>query len=107
MDYYLHRSDVTFDFAQNNSIEIHNNIAEPWRVTIVDTGLHTMTGGRIKRIRNYIGKRNVYAYLWRRGQRHRYPCLGNLHRGHGKLATITAIQPAAALECLALTIDPT
>lgn len=54
-DYYLHRSDVTFDFANNNEMIIHNNVAEPWKVTVVDTGLHTMTGGRLKRIQKYVG----------------------------------------------------
>ncbi len=54
-DYYLHRSDITFDFSSNNEMIIHNNVAEPWRVTIVDTGLNTMTGGRIRRIKNHIG----------------------------------------------------
>lgn len=49
-DYYLHRSDVTFDFSNNNQMIIHNNIAEPWKVTVVDTGLDTQTGGRVKRI---------------------------------------------------------
>jgi glucose-1-phosphate cytidylyltransferase len=53
-DYYLHRSDVTFDFSADNKMIVHNNIAEPWKVTLVDTGLHTMTGGRIRRIREYV-----------------------------------------------------
>ena len=53
-DYYLHMSDVTFDFREQNRIQIHNNDAEPWRVTLIDTGLDTMTGGRIKRIQKYI-----------------------------------------------------
>ena len=54
-DYFLHTSDVTFDLAKNE-MQVHNNYSEPWRVTLVDTGLHTMTGGRIKRIRDYIGE---------------------------------------------------
>ena len=53
-DYFLHTSDVTFDLA-NNRMEVHNNYAEPWKVTLVDTGLNTMTGGRVKRIQPYIG----------------------------------------------------
>lgn len=53
-DYYLHRSDVTFDFANDNKMIIHNNVAEPWKVTVVDTGLETQTGGRIKRIQKYV-----------------------------------------------------
>lgn len=54
-NYFLYTSDVTFDFRNDNSVTIHNKHAEPWKVTVVDTGLNTMTGGRIKRIRNYIG----------------------------------------------------
>ena len=54
-DYYLYNSDVTFDFTDKNKMTIHNNVSEPWKVTIVDTGLNTMTGGRIKRIQPYVG----------------------------------------------------
>ena len=54
-DYFLHNSDITFDFSDNNKMIVHNNVAEPWRVTLVDTGLNTMTGGRVKRIQNYVG----------------------------------------------------
>ena len=54
-DYYLHTSDVTFDFSSRGEVEIHTNVAEPGKVTVVDTGLHTMTGGRIKRIQQYVG----------------------------------------------------
>ena len=49
-DYYLHTSDVTFDFTQGNSMTVHNNVSEPWKVTLVDTGLHAQTGARIKRV---------------------------------------------------------
>ena len=54
-DYYLHRSDITFDFSAGNQMTVHNNVAEPWRVTLVDTGLNTQTGGRIKRVQKYVG----------------------------------------------------
>ena len=54
-DYYLYRSDITFDFSDNNKLVVHNNVAEPWRVTVVDTGLNTQTGGRVKRVQKYIG----------------------------------------------------
>ena len=54
-DYYLYSSDVTFDFSAENNMIVHDNVAEPWKVTLVDTGLHTMTGGRIKRIQKYVG----------------------------------------------------
>lgn len=54
-DYYLYNGDVTFDFGHENQMTIHNNVSEPWKVTLVDTGLKTMTGGRIKRVQKYIG----------------------------------------------------
>ena len=54
-DYYLHTSDVTFDFTQGNSMTVHNNVSEPWKVTLVDTGLNAQTGCRIKRVQKYIG----------------------------------------------------
>ena len=53
-DYFLHTSDITFDLA-TNEMTVHNNVAEPWKVTLVDTGLNTMTGGRVKRIQPYVG----------------------------------------------------
>ena len=56
-DYFLHTSDITFDFRNNNEMIVHNNVAEPWRVTLVDTGLNTQTGGRIKRVQDYIGNK--------------------------------------------------
>ena len=55
-NYFLHTSDITFDFTEDNKMIIHNRHVEPWKVTVVDTGLNTMTGGRIKRIQPYIGK---------------------------------------------------
>lgn len=54
-DYFLHTSDITFDFTKGNEVVVHHKSAEPWKVTVVDTGLHTMTGGRVKRIKEYIG----------------------------------------------------
>lgn len=92
-DYYLHRCDVTFDFTNGNEITIHNNVTEPWKITLVDTGLDTMTGGRVKRIQNYVGK-ETFMLTYGDGV-----CDVNLndlekyHQQHGKVATITAIQP--------------
>ena len=54
-DYYLHRSDVTFDFSAENRMTVHQNVAEPWKVTLVDTGLNTQTGARVKRVHDYVG----------------------------------------------------
>lgn len=59
-DYFLHTSDVTFDFAKEGEMTIHHHTAEPWKVTIVDTGLDTMTGGRVKRVKNYIGDETFF-----------------------------------------------
>ena len=92
-DYYLHRSDVTFDFANNNEMIIHNNIAEPWRVTVVDTGLNTMTGGRLKRIRKYIGKEPFMMTYGDGLSNVDLDELVSFHKEHGKYATITAVQP--------------
>lgn len=92
-DYYLHRSDVTFDFSENNKMIIHNNIAEPWKVTLVDTGLHTQTGGRIKRVREYIGNETFMLTYGDGVSDVDIDKLVEFHKAHGKLATITAIQP--------------
>lgn len=92
-NYYLHRSDVTFDFSERNRIEIHNNIAEPWRVTLVDTGLHTMTAGRIKRIQPYIGDE---PFMLTYGDGVSDVNLNKLlehHQKGGKAISLTAVQP--------------
>ncbi len=92
-NYYLHRSDITFDFTAENSMVVHNNVAEPWKVSVVDTGLNTMTGGRIRRVREYIGG-ETFMLTYGDGV-----CdidlakLYEFHRRSGKLATMTAIQP--------------
>lgn len=92
-DYYLHRSDITFDFSNHNNMIIHNNLAEPWKVTLVDTGINTMTGGRIKRVKNYIGN-NRFMMTYGDGVAdidiHE---LIKFHEKNQKLATLTAIQP--------------
>lgn len=93
-DYYLYNSDVTFDFAHNGSMQIHNNVSEPWKVTLVDTGLDTMTGGRIKRIQKYIGS-ETFMLTYGDGV-----CdvdlnqLLKFHRKNGKMITLTAINIA-------------
>lgn len=92
-DYYLHRSDVTFDFSADNRLTIHSNVAEPWKVTLVDTGLNTMTGGRIKRVQNYIG---TETFMLTYGDGVTDLDINKLVMKHKKdrvLATITAIQP--------------
>lgn len=92
-DYYLHRSDITFDFSNNNDIIIHNNVAEPWRVTVVDTGLNTQTGGRIKRIQKYIGDETFLMTYGDGVSNIDLTALIEQHRKSGKAATLSAIQP--------------
>lgn len=91
-DYFLRNSDVTFDYRDGkNEMTVHGSRCEPWRVTVVDTGLNTMTGGRIRRIRPYVGDE---AFLMTYGDG---VCDVNIrelvefHRGHGKIATLTAV----------------
>ena len=92
-DYYLYRSDITFDFTNGNEMIVHNNVAEPWRVTLVDTGLHTQTGGRIKRVQKYIGDEPFLCTYGDGVSDVDIPKLVEFHKSHGKIATITAVQP--------------
>ena len=91
-DYFLYTSDITFDFTKGNEMIVHNQHAEPWKVTIVDTGLNTMTGGRIKRIQSYIGN-ETFMMTYGDGV-----CdvdiskLVEFHKNNGKIATLTAVQ---------------
>ncbi len=91
-NYYLHHSDMTFDFTKENAVTVHNNAAEPWRVTVVDTGLKTMTGGRIKRVRDYIGDETFMMTYGDGVCDIDMNMLLDFHRKSGKLATLTAIQ---------------
>ena len=90
-DYYLHRNDVTFDFSNNNEMIIHKNASEPWKVTLVDTGLNTMTGGRVKRIRDYVGNEPFMLTYGDGVADINIDELLNFHRSHGKTATLTSI----------------
>lgn len=92
-DYYLHNSDVTFDFTDNNKMIIHNNVAEPWKVTLIDTGLNTMTGGRIKRVKEYIGNEPFLLTYGDGVSDVDINKVVEFHKENGKLATMTAIQP--------------
>jgi glucose-1-phosphate cytidylyltransferase len=91
-NYFLHMSDVTFDM-EKNSMEVHQRHAEPWRVTVVDTGDNTMTGGRLKRIARYVGD-ETFCFTYGDG-------VGNIdipasiatHKACGKKASVTAVQP--------------
>lgn len=90
-DYYLHRSDITFDFNNENSMTVHNNFTEPWKVTLVDTGLNTMTGGRVKRVQQYIGNEPFMLTYGDGVSDVDIAKLVNFHKLHGKIATMTAI----------------
>lgn len=92
-DYYLHTSDVTFDFTAENKMVVHNNSSEPWKVTLVDTGLNTMTGGRIKRVASYVGNEPFMLTYGDGVANVNVNELVQFHKAHGKLATITAVQP--------------
>jgi glucose-1-phosphate cytidylyltransferase len=92
-NYFLHMSDVTFDMA-NNHMQVHQRNAEPWKVTLVDTGENTLTGGRLKRVAPYVQNEDVFCFTYGDG-------LADIniseeiafHRRHGKWVTVTAVQP--------------
>jgi glucose-1-phosphate cytidylyltransferase len=92
-NYFLHMSDVTFDM-RHNDMKVHQRNAEPWRVTLVDTGEETLTGGRLKRVADHIGDEEAFCFTYGDG-------VADVditrqiafHRQHGKLATVTAVQP--------------
>lgn len=92
-NYFLHMSNITFDMARNH-MEVHERHAEPWRVTLVDTGDDTMTGGRLRRVSDYLKRDESFCFTYGDG-------LSNVdikasidfHHWHGKLATVTAVQP--------------
>jgi glucose-1-phosphate cytidylyltransferase len=100
-NYFLHMSDVTFDMSENR-MEVHQRNAEPWRVTLVDTGQETLTGGRLRRVRSYLGDQ-TFCFTYGDG-------LADLdvakliafHRDHGRLATLTAIQPPGRYGAVAI-----
>jgi glucose-1-phosphate cytidylyltransferase len=91
-DYYLHMSDVTFDFTAENKMIVHNNNTEPWKVTLIDTGLNTMTGGRIKRVKDYIGNESFMLTYGDGVADVNIKELIDFHKSHGKIVTITAIK---------------
>ena len=101
-NYFLHMSDVTFDM-QNNQMEVHQRKAEPWRVTLVDTGENTLTGGRLKRVEEYVRGEEMFCFTYGDGIAD-VDITDQLkfHRSHGKLATVTAVQPTGRFGALDL-----
>jgi glucose-1-phosphate cytidylyltransferase len=92
-NYFLHMSDVTFDMA-NNQMEVHRKHAEPWRVTVVDTGDNTMTGGRLRRVADYLAQEEAFCFTYGDGVADVNIAEAiRFHKAHGKLATVTAVQP--------------
>jgi len=92
-NYFLHMSDVTFDMA-NNKMRVHQHKAEPWKVTLVDTGDDTMTGGRLKRIAEYVKDEEAFCFTYGDGVADiDVKASIDFHLRHGKMATITAVQP--------------
>lgn len=105
-NYLLHSSNVTFDM-KNNEIDVHENHAEPWKVTLVDTGLESQTGGRLKRIQKYLDDEDDnFCFTYGDG-------VGNIniteliefHRQHGKLATVSAVRPPGRFGTMSITED--
>ncbi len=92
-DYFLHTSDITFDFTQDDKIIVHNKKAEKWKVTVVDTGLDTMTGGRLKRVKNFIGDEPFFMTYGDGVSNVNINELLEFHKNHGKMATLTAVKP--------------
>src|SRR3954466_11363989 len=91
-NYYLHTGDVTFEL-QSNSMEVHHSGAEPWKVTLIDTGADTMTGGRLKRVLRYVDG-DEFCFTYGDGVADvDLPALIEFHRAHGRLATVTAVPP--------------
>lgn len=90
-DYFLQTSDVTFDFSECNKVIVHDKKTEPWKVTVVDTGLNTMTGGRIKRIQKYIGDETFMMTYGDGVCDVNINDLVKFHKSHGKIATLTAV----------------
>src|SRR5580704_41536 len=104
-NYFLHMTDVTFHLAENR-MEVHRQSAEPWRVTLVDTGDNTMTGGRLKRVLHHLAGEDVFALTYGDG-------VANLdlttelafHRSHGRLATVAAVRPAKRFGAISIEGD--
>lgn len=101
-NYFLHMSDVTFDM-RTNEMQVHSHNAEPWQVTLVDTGEQTMTGGRLKRVRKYLEQEDAFCFTYGDGLSDLN--IGDLiafHRFHGRKATVTAVQPPGRYGALEL-----
>lgn len=101
-NYFMHMSDITFDM-ENNQMMVHNQRAEPWKVTLVDTGEYSMTGGRLKRVKDYIKDDECFCFTYGDGVSDvNITELIDFHRKHGKLSTLTATIPPGRFGALAI-----
>lgn len=100
-NYYLHQSDVTLDL-KTNKMEVHNSSSEPWKITLLDTGLHTMTGGRIKRAKEFIGNEPFLLTYGDGVSDINLSQLVDFHHRHKKMITMTAVQPEGRFGALSL-----
>ena len=104
-DYFLHTSDITFDFTQGNRVIVHNQHAEPWKVSVIDTGLNTMTGGRVRRIRPYGGDETFMLTYGDAVSNVDIPALLRFHESHGRAVTLTTVSLAQQKGVLDLSPD--
>ena len=93
-NYFIYTSDVTFDFTRNNAVMVHDRHSDPWKVTVVDTGLNTMTGGRVRRIRRYVGDEPFFLTYGDAVADVDITRELEYHRSHGKCVTITSVSIA-------------
>ncbi len=101
-NYFLHMSDVTFDMTRNNMV-VHEQHAEPWKVTLVDTGENTMTGGRLKRVFEYVKDEKAFCFTYGDGIADiNISASISFHKSHGKLATVAAVQPPGRFGALSI-----
>jgi len=104
-NYFLHTSDVTFDMSAN-SMEVHHQYAEPWRVTLIDTGESTMTGGRLKRVESYLKNEDAFCFTYGDGVSNvDISQLVSFHKSHGLQATLTATLPPGRFGALDIQPD--
>lgn len=103
LNYMMHHSDLTIDFTDAKDPVIHNHSAEPWKITLVDTGLSSMTGGRIKRIQDYVGNQPFMLTYGDGVADINIKNLADFHKNHGKTATVTAVQPEGRFGSLEIT----
>lgn len=104
-DYYLHQSDITFDLSNENEMLIHKSSAEPWKITIADTGLNTMTGGRVKRIEKYVENETFMLTYGDGVSDINVKNLLDFHKKHRKVATLTAINVGQRFGVLSIDSD--